>query len=254
MWMARHPGVRWRGAATLLLLLLALPAFAQPGPRPAAARGAADDTVTFIPRWLHAWFELGGGWLAGPRYLHQHYESGQSMSAGLEAWPRHKLALRGAIDYQTLLANRSIDQVVIVPTSVAGEVMLDTVPYTYQTSAWRGTARVELGVGLPGGFWLTGGGGGGYMNSGFSGFEDYVPPGVTPNVPAPLRNGWGGSWTAAARWDFQPAPMVPLGIDVRHTTLRRSGVDIRFWSIRLCYRVPDLPKSPGRRGRDHPGR
>ena len=86
-------------------------------------------------------------------------------------------------------------------------------------------------------------------------FFDDVGSLVAPNLLlkelVALNSGPGSEWTAAMRYDFQPTPDTPLGVEVRTTSLRRGADDVQLWSFRLCYRIPDRPVNhrPAGRGR-----
>ena len=244
-------------AALLIALapLAARPAQAQRPPETHVAGdpGAAPDTSQFLPDWIRPWLEIGGGWMTGPKYVSRHYESGQGFGAGLEARFANRWALRLGMNYQILQANHDDSLLVITAVDASGAAVLDTANYSYQSSAWLGTLALEPGVRVIGDFWLTGGLGVGYMRSGFDGSDvefDTINP---PALPGALRSGWGWEWTAAARWDFQPAPQVPLGIEVRSSSMQRRGDDVRTWAFRICYRVPWTPASAQHHGRGRRG-
>ena len=234
-------------ALTLVGLVAAEALNAQPPavspPPPPHAASTARDTTHFLPPWLRGWLEFGGGWMAGPSYLKRHYESGQSFAAGLEARPRPRWALRTAVDYQMVLAHaRRVLYVPYLDPLDPRVVYVDTVHFETQTTGWIAGSRTEVGARLPGDFWLTAGAGGGYMHSGLggdasAGFSDVGMP-----TSDAVANGWGWLWTAAVRYDFTPAPRVPLGLDVRTSELRRGHDAVRTWSVRMCFRMPeDLP-------------
>jgi hypothetical protein len=50
---------------------------------------------------------------------------------------------------------------------------------------------------------------------------------------------------ATARYDFQPADLAPLGVEVRANGIGHGGDMQRGWSIRAIYYVPDY--KPGAR-------
>lgn len=250
--------MKWLGNAILALLVLAsavasaaeLPQPSPPAPHAAPARA---DTTRRMPPWLRPWVEFGGGWLAGPRHVKPLYEAGQAMAVGLEARPGVRWALRTALDYRMLIANTK--QAVYLgyfdpldPTVVH----VDTVVFERQTTGWVATARAEAAARLPGDFWLTAGGGGGYMRTGLVDRWGPAPGDYPPELASEVADGWGWEWTGALRYDFTPVPRVPLGLEVRTAELRRRRDPVRTWSVRLCFRMPeDLPAgSPPRpRGR-----
>jgi hypothetical protein len=210
-----------------------------------APAGAIGDTTGFLPHWLRPWFEIGGGWLGGPKYLKPFYQSGQTLVAGLEVRPRARVAIVGSADYQIMIANHNVPLGMFYIGNDGLTAGVDTVNFSYQTSAWRTLALAELGLRPWGDVWLTGGGGGGYMKSGFEGLDSYIR-----NAPPIVRNGWGWAWTASVRYDFTPAPAAPLGLVARSTQMLRGHDTLQFWKVALCYRVPDLPHDKRR----HPPR
>jgi hypothetical protein len=224
-------------AASLLVLLAAAPAHSQPPgepppPPPPPAAAAAPDTTHFLPRWVRPWFELGGGWMSGPAAMRRHYVASQGLALGLEGRPSPRWALRAGLDYQMLVANSK------TPIYYISEAGLESTSVQTQTTGWIGSVRAEAGARLAGDFWLTAGAGGGYMHSGLSGVETDLFTGYEVYPTDLVANGWGWLWTAALRYDFTPDPHVPLGIDVRTSSLQRRHESVQTWSVRLCYRVP----------------
>jgi hypothetical protein len=222
--------------ALLALTLCSAPAHSQERgeghPRP-----AARDTSAFFPVWLHPWFELGGDWLSGPQYMRGAYESGQAFGVGLSVRPLHRLELRTAFDFQTLQTNQSGKIVYIWGYDAQNQPLADTVSYQSTGRSWSWTLRPEVGLMTLPDVWLTGGVGAGYMNGGFQdGLASLGPP---ANLPQAMHNGWGWLWTAAARWDIEPDPILPLGFDVRTTGLKRGSDFIQTWAVRVTYRVPN---------------
>lgn len=219
-----------------------VPARADSVPPPPAFRAPLPrDTARVAPHVMTArpWLEFGAGWVGGPADLAHLYQASQGLGAGLEFQPRRGFALRMAADYQMLVAREDAKVPVFVLGS-GGTVDLDTVSIQFDGNAWIAQARFEAGCELPGDFRLTAGVGGGYMNGGFS--DNVGTPGSFVSdvlVERIVRNAWGWSWTSALRWDFEPAPEAPLGIDVRHTAFVRNDATLHTWSVRLCYRMPD---------------
>ncbi len=248
-------------AALLAPLLACAPGVSAQGPpsetppaRP-GRRAAAPDTAAFFPRWMHPWLELGGGWLVSPEYMRHFYDSGQGFAAGLAVTPWRRIELRAAIDYQMVQAHHTGLYVIDWGTGPGGAPLLDTLTVDYDGTAWSALLRAETGLRLGWGFAVTGGLGAGYMNGGFQDQPLAQAGGLAANPPAPMLNGWGWAWTAAARWDVEPDPMIPLGLDVRSTSMRRGHDFVRWWSIRMCYRIPDPVRRTGpHRGRRDPGR
>ncbi len=228
----------------VLGLLLPAAAIAQPhGDQPARAHHAASDSTQFLPAWMHAWFELGGDWLAAPHFMRGAYESGQAFGLGLSARPRHRLEVRAALDFQTLQTQTTNVAYFLYGYDATGHALVDTVNYQAVGRAWTGTLRPEVGFMPVRDVWLTAGLGGGYMNGGFQdGFGSIS--GSSAGLPVAMSNGWGWLWTAAARWDIEPDPMLPLGFDVRTTGMRRGPDFVRTWSIRVTYRVPESLRRP----------
>ncbi len=214
--------------------------------------GAGADTSRSLPRWLRPWLDFGGGWMATPSWLRPNYESSQGFGVGLEARPHTRWALRAGLEYQMLQA-RHDGNLILVTSGFGGTAFADTVPVHFATTAWQLALGGEFGVRALGDVWLTGGGGVGYMRTGFEDLWGLSVPDLELAVPAALRSGFGPTWTAAARYEFEPAPDVALGLEVRTTALRRGGEDVRLWLVRLCYRVPSRPvgrgHEPGGRGR-----
>jgi hypothetical protein len=218
-----------------------------PTPTPALARAAAPpDTTWLFPTWMHPWLEIGGGWLASPKYMRAFYESGQSFAAGIAMTPRRRLQVRTAIDYQMLLSHHTgrtvIDWGAIGGT---GQPILDTLTYSFDSNAWNAILLTETGFEAGYGLWFTGGLGAGYMNGGFEDLATLSGSGLTSDLPATMRNGWGWAWTASAHWDVDLDPMVPLGVNLRTTQLKRGDDFVHWWSIRLCYRIPNAPYRTG---------
>jgi hypothetical protein len=234
-------------ASALLLLIAATPLQAQPpaGAAPAQASSAARDTTRFLPTWLRPWMEFGGGWMSGPTNIKRNYESGQVFGVGLEARPNPRWSVRAGLDYQMLLANSESNVYVVYNVPELGGAVVDTVRFQSQTTGWIAGLRAEGGRRLAGDFWLTAGGGGGYMHSGLSGADNDLYSGILVNTSGAVANGWGWSWTGALRYDFEPAPRVPLGVEVRTSSLHRNQDDVRTWSVRLSLKMPEGP-SPGR--------
>ncbi len=233
-------------ALTLLALVTAAPARAQPpgAPLPPPAAPAPRDSTRHRPPRLHPWLEFGGGWISGPARLRQYYEASQGFAAGLEARPAPRWALRGALDYQMLVANGWADLHVVD----AAANRATTVRTRTQTTGWIAGARAEAGARLGGDFWLTAGGGGGHIHSGLSGVETDALSGYRVLTSGDVANGWGWLWTAAVRYDFTPDPRVPLGIDVRTSSLQRRHDSARTSSVRLCFRIPESgPRGAPRR-------
>ncbi len=234
-------------ALLFLSLVVAGTARAQGPPPPAAPVRAvpADTLQSHWPAWLRPWGELGGGWMAGPKWLKRSYESGQGLALGLEARSKRGFAVRTALDYQTLQATANIPLYFVTGTDVGGSPVLDTLSTQYQASAWTIGSRTELGVRLPWNFWATGGGGIAWESSGL---EDVLrlqtEDGRLDGYPAALRNGWSPYWTASVRWEFEPAPEAPLGLETRYESLRRGSDDVALWKIRLSYRFPIDAKKP----------
>ncbi len=228
-----------RFALPLLAVLVLVPhlAAAKPhGDRASRHHHAASDSTRLVPSWMHPWFEVGGGWLASPRFMRGPYESGQALGAGVSARPLHRLELRTAFDYQTLQTNSR--NVAYLPYGrPGGGTAVDTINYQSVGRAWTLTARPELGVMVLPDIWLTGGMGGGYMYGG--GFENGVSSPISgpASLPPAMHNGWGWLWTAAVRYDFQPDPALPLGFDVRMSGIRRGPDVVRTWSVRVTYRM-----------------
>jgi hypothetical protein len=215
--------------ALLLLLLSSTAAFAK-------SHGGDADTVSFLPRWVHPWFEIGGDWLGAPRSLRGPYESGQAAGLGLSVRPMHRLELRSAFDYQTLQTTRSGRTAYLWGYDKTGHALSDTLSYTSSGQSWALTVRPEVGMMALPDVWLTGGIGGGYMNGGFD--NALVNIDAPAHTPAAMHNGWGWLWTAAARWDIQPDPALPLGMELRTTSLKRGPDFVRTWAVRVTYRMP----------------
>jgi hypothetical protein len=218
------------------------------GEHPRPLRQEPDTTHVF-PRWLRPYFEFGGAWMTAPDYIRKHYESGQGFGLGLEARAHDRWALRGTADYQMLLANDLNTLYYLGQDPVTGLVVVDTLQLHSQTTGWFLTGRAEAGARLFGDFWATGGAGGGYMRSGLVGQQTDLNSLYPILGSGAVKNGWGWLWTTSIRYDFQPAPRVPLGFEVRTTNLRRGSDDVRTWAIRICWRVPyeNGPPDPGRR-------
>jgi hypothetical protein len=207
--------------------------------------GAPADTGAFFPTWMHPWLELGGDWLAGPKYMQHPYKSGEAIAAGIAVRPRRHLELRAALDYESIEVENDRKLAVEFFDASSGTFGIDTVDFSYAGNAWSAMVRPEVGVMLAHDIWVTGGVGGGYMNGGFTADFAALYPDV--RLPEAMRDGWGWSWTAAARWDVEPDPMLPLGLDVRSTSLKRGRDFVRTWSIRITYRIPNGRRGAGRR-------
>ena len=240
---------RLRCAARALLTLAGMLAVTAPDSRAQSGDGhpphhraaaASSDTTEFFPPWLHPWLEIGGGWIASPGYMHHFYDSGQGFAAGVSTSPWRRVAFRVAADYQMMQSHHDAQYVIDWGSTVSGAPQLDTLSYQFEGSSWSWTMRGETGVQPGPGLWLTGGLGAGYMNGGFEDLSNTPGSGFKTAPPASMLNGWGWTWTAAARWDIEPDPAIPLGIDLRTTSMRRGSDFVRWWSIRLCYRIPNL--------------
>jgi len=236
--------------AALLLSLSAVPTPARaqdPGasvPPGVGAATALPDSARHAVRARHwrPWVEFGGGWMSGPHDLSQHYQSGQGFGGGLENRISPRWALRAALDYQMVIASGPTVSYVPYGTGVYADTA------TAQTTGWLATMRGETGVRVVNDVWVTAGAGGGYLHSGLDGNELLLNSYYQVLTSGAVRNGWGWLWTAAVRYDFEPAPRLPLGVDARTTTLVRGGEAIHTISIRVSYRIPEGPARPPRRG------
>jgi hypothetical protein len=213
-----------------------------------AGATARPDTTHVLPVWQRPWLEAGGGWLASPAYLHAQYESGMTLGIELEARRTARWVVRGAIDYQMLMAKHAGGVISSVDFGGPGGTFSDTLPLTFETAAWLATMRAETGRRVLGDLWLGVGAGGGFMNSGFNQYVDLLSPALQHHLPVAMRNGWGWLWTASARWEFEPVPARPFGIEVRNTTLMRGDDRLACWSIRVSARVPAGSHTGDRRG------
>ena len=225
-------------------------AHAQPagGTPPPPHAKAPRDTTVFLPPWMHPWVEIGGGWLASPKYMRSFYESGQGFSAGLSARVKPRLDLRLSGDYQMLVSHHTGRTVIDWGyLDQQGQEVVDTLTYDFDSNASMMQLRGETGVGVGHGLWFTGGLGAGYMHGGFQDESNIPGSGFKTAVPAAMRNGWGWSWTAAARWDLDLDPMVPLGLELRTTSLKRGPTFVHWYAVRLSYRIPDVARKAGRR-------
>lgn len=235
----------------VLVLLGSLPSFtlAQGGPpgrmppRPAAA-----DTSRFLPAWMHPFAELGGGWMVTPNYMRRWFQSGQGFAVGLAARPAHRLGVRAAIDVQMLPAIHYYDLFSLVDDGT-GNIVVDSSVVEIDETAWSGMLRPELGFMVAKDLWLTAGVGGGYLGYGFDAYEKLGAIGPEVRTPKGMRNGWGWLWTAAARWDFRPADLAQLGVEVRANGIGHGGDMMRGWSIRVIGYAPEAKPGPRRAAR-----
>lgn len=231
--------------ALVMLVALQVPARAQGGPRGGyPPRSAAADTSRFLPTWMHAFGEIGGGWMVSPDYMRRWFQSGQGFALGLTARPAHRLGLRAAIDVQMMPAIHHYDVVSILSDGL-GNAVLDTSDVEIDDTAWSGLLRPEVGFMFAHDLWLTGGVGGGWVSYGFEKYEKLGVNGPYTLTPKGMRNGWAWMWTAAARCDFQPADLAPLGVELRANGIGHGGDVQRGWSIRAIYYVPEA--KPGAR-------
>jgi hypothetical protein len=168
--------------------------------------------------------------------MNRAYESGQAVGLGVSVRPMHRLELRTAFDFQTLQTSRTGRVAFLWGYDQAGNALTDTTNYTSTGRSWTMMLRPEVGVMPVHDFWFTGGAGGGYMNGGFDDALANVDQPV--HSPVAMRNGWGWLWTAAVRWDIQPDPALPLGAELRTTSLKRGPDFVRTWAIRVTYRMP----------------
>src|SRR5262249_46244031 len=107
----------------------------------------------------------------------------------------------------------------------------DTLFLRGQGNGWIGSARLEAQKALIPGFWVLGGVGGGYVNSGLAnvsvGDESFSFAGLLPSPSAwalmPPRG-------AIAESDFLGPT---LGLEVRWTGLVRTENNLQAWSIKV---------------------
>lgn len=220
------------------LILLAACAIAPPAARAAGTdsdevplKTAARDTSRFLPRWMHLHAGIGVGWLASPLQIRQLYQAGQGYEAGFEARPARDWRVRLSGEYQTLPL---VTQGSLVYTTVPvgkGFPVQDTLFFSAQGNGWMGSGRLEAQKALIPGFWVLGGVGGGYVNSGLGSVywdgQIFSLSGIFPSA-----SGWAlmPTFGAIAESDFLGPT---LGLEVRWMGVMRAENNLQSWSVRI---------------------
>lgn len=213
-------------AALLFLLAFSPPAHAQPGRfgRPVAP----PDTLhrTLGGPW-QLWGIAGFGWLASPSDVRKRYGGGLDVGLAGDRRFQDRVALRARVDFDDLPSNKP-DAVIL-----NGIAYATNVDYGH---GWRLAATGGGALRVWNHLWLEGEAGGGYYKNGLGTnfYQDLVTNTV---VPVPDRSGWGTTWGAGARYEFQPARRDRVLGEFRFGSMDRDGMQLRFYSIRAGYRL-----------------
>jgi len=214
------------------LLAVASPARAQYGrggdfePEHAAHR---DTTVRTLGGPWQLWAVGGVGWLGSPADVRKRYNAGLDVGAAGDRRFADRFALRARLDFDDL------------PTSQPDAVIVNGIAYTNTDfnfgHGWRLAATGGGAVRVWNHLWLEGEAGPAYFNSGLGGGDTFTDPLTLAIVPLSAGTGWGSTWGAGARYEFQPGRRDRVLAEVRFGTMDRHDVLLRFFAIRAGYRA-----------------
>jgi len=212
--------------AVLFTIALASPAHAQPGRfgRPVAP---ADTLHRTLQGPWQLWGIAGIGWLASPTDVRRRYNGGLDVGLAGDRRFADRVAARARVDFDDLPSNKP-DAVVI-----NGIAYTTNVDYGH---GWRLAATGGGALRVWNHLWLEGEAGGGYYKNGL-GTNTYQDLVTNTTVPVPDRSGWGATWGAGARYEFQPGRRDRVLGEFRFGSMDRDGMQLRFYSIRAGYRL-----------------
>lgn len=191
-------------------------------------RPSPRDTVTrTLGGPWQVWTHAGIGWLAAPADVRRRYTGGLDVGASGDRRFADRVALRARVDFDDL------------PSSRPDAVLIRGVAYRTNSNyghGWIGTTLAAGAVRPWNHLWLEGGAGGGYFRNGL-GVNDYVDLQTGRTVPVVGRSGWGPTWSAGARYEFQPGRHDRMLGEFRFTSMDRDGTRLSFWSLRFGWRA-----------------
>jgi hypothetical protein len=218
-----------------LVILVATPARAQHGGYGGGreregrrqAPTHADSTRTLAGPW-QIWTHGGVGWLGSPADVRTRYSAGLDVGISGDRRLADRIALRARIEYHDVPSSQ--------PTFVGyyGGVYPTTVSYG---NGWFGSALSGIAVRAWNHLWLEGGAGGGYFDSGFPSSRTIVNPATGATAPIAGGSGWGGVWSAGARYEFKPNLRDRILAEVQFYSMDRDGTTLHFWAVRAGYRA-----------------
>jgi hypothetical protein len=212
-------------AVLLLALALPSPAHAQAGRygRPAAP---PDTLHRNLGGPWQLWGIAGFGWLASPGEVRRRYGGGLDVGLVGDRRFADRVALRGRVDFDDL------------PSSKPDAVVINGIAYATNVDyghGWRLAATGGGALRMWNHLWLEGEAGGGYYKNGLGDtYSDLVTNTV---VAIPDRTGWGATWGAGARYEFQPGRRDRVLGEFRFGSMDRDGMQLRFYSLRAGYRL-----------------
>ena len=227
--------MRPRSGLALAALLLLIPGAARGrigdlgkvpdrGPhRPARA----DSARTLAGPW-QVWGHGGYGWLGSPADVRSRYIAGLDAGASGDRRFGDRVAVRARLEYHDF------------PSKQPDVIFVNGYPYTSNTNyghGWLGSALGGAAVRVVNHIWIEGGGGGGYLKSGFPAGQTYVDP--ISGRPLPLNGGtgWGGLWSAGARYEFKPNARDRLLAELQFLSMDRGGTTLHVWALCVGYRL-----------------
>jgi hypothetical protein len=226
--------------ASLLLLSLASLLAASPGHaqdswgergsgRPYRHRppSRADSLHSLAGPW-QIWGHAGVGWIGSPHDVRSRYSAGLGVAASGDRRFGDRLAIRARLDYHDL------------PSTQPGYVIINGVAYS--TNGDYGHAWMTSGLGGVSlrawrHLWLEAGAGGGYFENGFPSDQTVIDGVTGEERPLDGRTGWGGAWSAGARYEFRPTLRDRLLAEFGLTSFEREGTTLHVFAVRLGYRA-----------------
>ena len=223
---------RMMRAMRSFLLFAALLACSVPAARAQSdfgPRHARPDTARrTLAGARQVWAHVGMGWMGSPHQVRDRYRAGLGFGLSGDLRLRDRAALRARLDYQDM------------PSGQYG-IISNAAGYLGASNAF-GNGR--LGTGATGialspirHVWLEAGAGRGYFDNGFPPGQTFLNGADSTVIRVPGATGWGWTWNAAARYEFQPTPRDRALVELAWSTLQAPDVMMRFWSLRVGYRA-----------------
>ncbi len=218
--------------AAALLAGLTAPAHAQYGRGGGFGRehDARRDTTVHTLRGPWQLWAIGGvGWLGAPSDVRKRYNAGLDVGAAADRRFADRVALRARVDYDDL------------PSSQPNAVLVNGIAYENTDfnfgHGWRVAATGGGALRVWNHLWLEGEAGAAYFNSGLGSGDTFTDPLSGAVLPLTAASGWGSTWGAGGRFEFQPGRRDRVLAEVRFGTTDRGGELLRFFSIRAGYRA-----------------
>jgi hypothetical protein len=216
----------------LLLTLLVIPALAS-AQRPPDPRGPDDvrpDTTRFFPRWMMATAQAGVGWMAGPSHFSSRYQPGLDAGLSLAVQPAKRLRFGVAIEYHDLPPDPNANRAYYDST---GAYPVVSIELTRGAHLAAGLATASVRVWRT--FWIEGGIGRGYFESGLAGF--HFNDGATGEyLFQPSGSGWGTVVSGELRYEFQPNKRDRMFATAGWRGMDRGGERLTFIPLHFGYR------------------